>query len=175
MVYGLWTIWEHNIKLILVDAHHNLLYAVCEIEPKWSSCSDTLSRNLQRMLKANEPSSMSLLLEKCFLVLRCFLGELLFLVSDKVLLFSRFPFIACEIFTCEIDVILKTLVEEEEVGFIFIITLCFNQEVGLVNALLLMVIFTFMLFQLMNLLFSFLEPNRSHSALLAGYFSKVCF
>lgn len=27
----------------------------------------------------------------------------------------------------------------------------------------------------MNLLFSFLEPNRPHSALLAGYFSKVCF
>ncbi|CAA0834057.1 SIT4 phosphatase-associated family protein [Striga hermonthica] len=52
----------------------------------------------------------------------------------------KFPFIACEIFTCEIDVILKTLVEEEE---------------------------------LMDLLFSFLEPNRSHSALLAGYFSKV--
>lgn len=25
----------------------------------------------------------------------------------------------------------------------------------------------------MNLLFSFLEPNRPHSALLAGYFSKV--
>ncbi|KAH9700591.1 serine/threonine-protein phosphatase 6 regulatory subunit 3 isoform x1 [Citrus sinensis] len=52
----------------------------------------------------------------------------------------KFPFVACEIFTCEIDVILKTLVEEEE---------------------------------LMNLLFSFLEPNRPHSALLAGYFSKV--
>ncbi|XP_004291712.1 PREDICTED: serine/threonine-protein phosphatase 6 regulatory subunit 3 isoform X1 [Fragaria vesca subsp. vesca] len=52
----------------------------------------------------------------------------------------KFPFIACEVFTCEIDVILKTLVEEEE---------------------------------LMNLLFSFLEPNRTHSALLAGYFSKV--
>ncbi|KAL6508799.1 hypothetical protein OROHE_021358 [Orobanche hederae] len=51
----------------------------------------------------------------------------------------KFPFIASEIFTCEIDVILKTLVEEE----------------------------------LMNLLFSFLEPNRHHSALLAGYFSKV--
>ncbi|KAK6138098.1 hypothetical protein DH2020_028162 [Rehmannia glutinosa] len=51
-----------------------------------------------------------------------------------------FLFVACEIFTCEIDVILKTLVEEEE---------------------------------LMNLLFSFLEPNRPHSALLAGYFSKV--
>ncbi|XP_061353885.1 uncharacterized protein LOC133298577 isoform X2 [Gastrolobium bilobum] len=52
----------------------------------------------------------------------------------------KFPFIACEIFTCEIDVILKTLVDEEE---------------------------------LMNLLFSFLEPDRSHSTLLAGYFSKV--
>ncbi|XP_043703712.1 serine/threonine-protein phosphatase 6 regulatory subunit 2-like [Telopea speciosissima] len=52
----------------------------------------------------------------------------------------KFPFIACEIFTCEIDVILKTLVEDEE---------------------------------LMNLLFSFLEPNRPHSTLLAGYFSKV--
>ncbi|CAL8999539.1 unnamed protein product [Prunus brigantina] len=52
----------------------------------------------------------------------------------------KFPFIACEVFTCEIDVIFKTLVDEEE---------------------------------LMNLLFSFLEPNRPHSALLAGYFSKV--
>ncbi|KAG6436154.1 hypothetical protein SASPL_101038 [Salvia splendens] len=27
----------------------------------------------------------------------------------------KFPFVPCEIFTCEIDVILKTLVEEEEV------------------------------------------------------------
>eukprot|EP01018_Ginkgo_biloba_P018105 Gb_14287 [translate_table: standard] len=52
----------------------------------------------------------------------------------------RFPFIACEIFTCEIDVILKTLVEDEE---------------------------------LMNFLFSFLEPDRPHRTLLAGYFSKV--
>ncbi|XP_013641123.2 serine/threonine-protein phosphatase 6 regulatory subunit 3-like isoform X4 [Brassica napus] len=52
----------------------------------------------------------------------------------------KFPFISCEVFTCEIDVILKTLVEEEE---------------------------------LMDLLFSFLEPSRPHSALLAGYFSKV--
>ncbi|XP_035546054.1 serine/threonine-protein phosphatase 6 regulatory subunit 3-like isoform X1 [Juglans regia] len=52
----------------------------------------------------------------------------------------KFPFISCEIFTCEIDVILKTLVDEEE---------------------------------LMNLLFSFLEPNRPRSTLLAGYFSKV--
>lgn len=31
------------------------------------------------------------------------------------LLQFRFPFVSCEIFTCEIDVILKTLVEEEEV------------------------------------------------------------
>ncbi|KAG8652139.1 serine/threonine-protein phosphatase 6 regulatory subunit 2 isoform X2 [Manihot esculenta] len=52
----------------------------------------------------------------------------------------KFSFIACEIFTCEVDIILKTLVEDVE---------------------------------LMNLLFSFLEPNRSHSTLLAGYFSKV--
>ncbi|KAL8198086.1 hypothetical protein R6Q57_024383 [Mikania cordata] len=55
-------------------------------------------------------------------------------------LINLFPFIACEIFTCEIDVIFKTLVEDEE---------------------------------LMDLLFSFLEPARPHSALLAGYFSKV--
>ncbi|KAF2587500.1 hypothetical protein F2Q70_00035712 [Brassica cretica] len=53
---------------------------------------------------------------------------------------SSFLFISSEVLTCEIDVILKTLVEEEE---------------------------------LMNLLFSFLEPNRSHSVMLAGYFSKV--
>ncbi|XP_057971323.1 uncharacterized protein LOC131160044 [Malania oleifera] len=52
----------------------------------------------------------------------------------------KFPFIACEIFTCEVDIILRTLVEEEE---------------------------------LMNLLFSFLELEHSHSTLLAGYFSKV--
>ncbi|KAK4361380.1 hypothetical protein RND71_020332 [Anisodus tanguticus] len=52
----------------------------------------------------------------------------------------KFPFIACEIFTCEVDIILKALVEDEE---------------------------------LMNLLFSFLEPEHAHSTLLAGYFSKV--
>ncbi|XP_021836867.1 uncharacterized protein [Spinacia oleracea] len=52
----------------------------------------------------------------------------------------KFPFVASEVFTCEIDVILRTLVEEEE---------------------------------MMDFLFSFLEPNRPHSALLAGYFSKV--
>ncbi|WOL18073.1 serine/threonine-protein phosphatase 6 regulatory subunit 3-like [Canna indica] len=52
----------------------------------------------------------------------------------------KFPFIACEIFICEIDVILKTLVEDED---------------------------------LMNKLFSFLEPDRTHNPTLAGYFSKV--
>lgn len=31
----------------------------------------------------------------------------------------RFPFIACEIFTCEVDVIMKTLVEDEDVCFTF--------------------------------------------------------
>ncbi|KAJ0794876.1 putative SIT4 phosphatase-associated protein family [Helianthus annuus] len=44
------------------------------------------------------------------------------------------------IFTCEVDIILKALVEDEE---------------------------------LMNMLFSFLELEHPHSALLAGYFSKV--
>ncbi|KAG5414564.1 hypothetical protein IGI04_002131 [Brassica rapa subsp. trilocularis] len=58
----------------------------------------------------------------------------------NIRLINLFPFISSEVLTCEIDVILKTLVEEEE---------------------------------LMNLLFSFLEPNRSHSVILAGYFSKV--
>ncbi|KAE9591584.1 putative SIT4 phosphatase-associated protein family [Lupinus albus] len=52
----------------------------------------------------------------------------------------KFPFIACEVFTCEVDIILKTLIEDEE---------------------------------LMNLLFSFLDPTHSHRNLLAGYFSKV--
>ncbi|OIW13908.1 hypothetical protein TanjilG_31797 [Lupinus angustifolius] len=52
----------------------------------------------------------------------------------------KFPFIACEIFTCEVDTILKTLIEDEE---------------------------------LLNLLFSFLDPTHSHSNLLAGYFNKV--
>ncbi|XP_042435326.1 serine/threonine-protein phosphatase 6 regulatory subunit 3-like [Zingiber officinale] len=52
----------------------------------------------------------------------------------------KFPFLACEIFTCEIDVILKTLVDDED---------------------------------LMNMLFSFLEPNRTHNSTLAGYFGKV--
>lgn len=52
----------------------------------------------------------------------------------------KFPFIACEIFTCEIEVIVKTMVEDEE---------------------------------LMGLLFSFLDSDHPHGALLAGYFSKV--
>ncbi|KAK6150137.1 hypothetical protein DH2020_017662 [Rehmannia glutinosa] len=52
----------------------------------------------------------------------------------------KFPFIACEIFTCEVDIILKALVEDEE---------------------------------LMDLLFSFLDPERPHSTQLAGYFSKA--
>ncbi|KAK1375560.1 Serine/threonine-protein phosphatase 6 regulatory subunit 3 [Heracleum sosnowskyi] len=50
----------------------------------------------------------------------------------------KFPFISCEIFTCEVDIILRALVEDE----------------GLME-------------------FSFLEPERSHSTLLSGYFSKV--
>ncbi|CAI6003313.1 unnamed protein product [Closterium sp. NIES-65] len=52
----------------------------------------------------------------------------------------KFPFISCEVFTCDIDQILTTVVEEEEI---------------------------------MDLLFSFTNPDRPHSNLLAGYFSKV--
>ncbi|XP_039050685.1 serine/threonine-protein phosphatase 6 regulatory subunit 3-like isoform X2 [Hibiscus syriacus] len=59
--------------------------------------------------------------------------------ADKKQIF-KFPSIACEIFTCEVDIILKTLVEDEG---------------------------------LMNLLFSFLNKNHSHSTQLAGYFSRV--
>ncbi|XP_039037508.1 serine/threonine-protein phosphatase 6 regulatory subunit 2-like [Hibiscus syriacus] len=59
--------------------------------------------------------------------------------ADKKQIF-KFPSIAYEIFTCEVDIILKTLVEDEG---------------------------------LMNLLFSFLNKNHSHSAQLAGYFSRV--
>ncbi|XP_076905001.1 uncharacterized protein LOC143560614 [Bidens hawaiensis] len=53
----------------------------------------------------------------------------------------KFPFIAGQILSCEVnDIILKALVEDEK---------------------------------LMNMLFSFLEPEHHHSTLLAGYFSKV--
>lgn len=37
---------------------------------------------------------------------------------------NRFPFIACEIFTCEVDIILKALVDDEEVT-IHAFTVCF--------------------------------------------------
>lgn len=80
---------------------------------------------------------------------------------------------ACEIFTCEIDVILKTLVDEEEVytqfSWLTLILFYFIWWCFACTSLHL----TFLLLQLMNLLFSFLEPDRSHSTLLAGYFSKV--
>lgn len=38
----------------------------------------------------------------------------------------RFPFISSEVLTCEIDVILKTLVEEEEVLYYFSSFLCYD-------------------------------------------------
>lgn len=33
----------------------------------------------------------------------------------------RFPFIACEIFTCEVDIILRALVEDEEVSVLILL------------------------------------------------------
>lgn len=93
-----------------------------------------------------------------------------------VLLCHRFPFIACEIFTCEVDIILKALVENEEVftllflSYIFILPLYY-----MLSSLNIVYINWLCHFgcQLMNLLFSFLEPEHTHSTLLAGYFSKV--
>eukprot|EP00850_Spirogloea_muscicola_P011273 SM000069S20710 [mRNA] locus=s69:421571:428778:+ [translate_table: standard] len=58
--------------------------------------------------------------------------------NDKRLF--KYPFVACEIFTCEIDAIFTTLLADDEA---------------------------------MELLFSFLEPERPHGSLLAGYFGKV--
>eukprot|EP00897_Mesotaenium_endlicherianum_P008159 jgi/Mesen1/7371/ME000381S06606 len=52
----------------------------------------------------------------------------------------KYPFVACEIFTCEIDHIFNTMLENEEI---------------------------------LDLLFSFVDVDRPHSNLLAGYFSKV--
>eukprot|EP00245_Coleochaete_scutata_P016893 TRINITY_DN806_c0_g1_i2.p1 TRINITY_DN806_c0_g1~~TRINITY_DN806_c0_g1_i2.p1 ORF type:complete len:994 (-),score=262.48 TRINITY_DN806_c0_g1_i2:857-3838(-) len=54
--------------------------------------------------------------------------------------YFKYPFVSCEVFTCEIDMVFNTLLENTE---------------------------------LMDLLFSFIELEKSHSALLAGYFSKV--
>jgi len=76
-----------------------------------------------------------------FLLQKGYVSTLLFPTNHLIIvLWFRFPFIACEIFTCEIDVILKTLVDEEEVCSILhyslhslffvwspILMLCLNQ------------------------------------------------
>jgi serine/threonine-protein phosphatase 6 regulatory subunit 3 len=96
------------------------------------------------------------------------------------LISCRFPFIACEIFTCEIDVILRTLVEDEEVSIpivlipflhnlIVIIMFCGSH----IHYSLCCLPFSLSLLQLMDLLFSFVKPDHLHSTLLSGYFSKV--
>lgn len=80
------------------------------------------------MLRANVPSSMLLRFHRRmnkldFHVSITFgLSFSKYFCSGYLILFSisRFPFIACEVFTCEIDVILKTLVEEEEVALLFL-------------------------------------------------------
>ncbi|KAG1365023.1 serine/threonine-protein phosphatase 6 regulatory subunit 3, partial [Cocos nucifera] len=94
----------------------------------------------------------------------------------------KFPFIACEIFTCEVDIILRTLVEDEEDSKTHRHEERRrnmkegkegkmkekvkgkrkknenNERKGKKKV--------------MNLLFSFLKPDHPHSTLLAGYFSK---
>lgn len=87
----------------------------------------------------------------------------------------RFPFIACEIFTCEVDIILKALVENEEVLTVIFVMYLYSPLCYMRISL--NIVYTNWLShfgcQLMNLLFSFLEPEHPHSTLLAGYFSKV--
>lgn len=84
-------------------------------------------------------------------------------------------------FTCEVDVILKTLVEDEEVfvqiqfhkiNYNFLKSMLFLVVV-LVAIVMLSNLMHFYLMQLMDLLFSFLKPDRPHTPLSAGYFSKV--
>jgi hypothetical protein len=84
--------------------------AVWEKEFKLNSSYDILWKKLLRMLKRGELSSRVLLFLKC----SCLPGCILWLMLSNYC-FHRFPFIACEIFTCEVDIILKTLVEDEEV------------------------------------------------------------
>lgn len=80
------------------------------------------------MLKTNEPSSTlpswQRIIHNFFLKYsnactpKCFEFVWFCFWLSKFVSWFRFPFIACEVFTCEIDVILKTLVEEEEVFMI---------------------------------------------------------
>jgi hypothetical protein len=63
------------------------------------------------MLKKSALSSMTFLLTYAIIYVKRRIFHLNFLS-----ICCRFPFIACEIFTCEIDVILRTLVEDEQVG-----------------------------------------------------------
>lgn len=140
--------------------------AVCVEEHRLNSYYDTLLKKLLRMLKRSGLSSRLLRLKND---LSSWLGKF---GSDKcftLLLFCyRFPFIACEIFTCEVDIILKTLVEDEEVRNLtleaFFTSNIFDKA---------FIADCIASWQLMNLLFSFLDPKPSHSNLLAGYFSKV--
>lgn len=48
---------------------------------------------------------------------------------------NRFPFVACEIFTCEVDIILKTLVEDEEVKSLCCVTLFYFLKLKWLNCL----------------------------------------
>ena len=84
--------------------------AVCEKELKLNSSYDLLWKKLLRMLKRGELSSRVLLFPRC----SSLPWWILWLILSNYC-FHRFPFIACEIFTCEVDIILKTLVEDEEV------------------------------------------------------------
>lgn len=87
-----------------------LFSSVCEKELRLNSSFDILWKNLPRIQKRGELSSRVLLSPRWSCPPEC-ISWLIF----STYCFHRFPFIACEIFTCEVDIILKTLVEDEEV------------------------------------------------------------
>lgn len=163
--------WYIHVSCLFVVS----FFSVWEKRSKWRNCFVILWRSLLRMLIRNIFSSEPLIV--FFITVRFLLPLALFV---EFLFQCRFPFIASEIFTCEVDIILRTLVEDVEVVtsinsfscfcFISILILCFILAIQLTE---LATVFFFL--QLMDLLFSFIKPDRRHSTLLAGYFSKVKF
>lgn len=87
-----------------------LVILVCEKEFRLNSSYNILWKKLLRMLKRGELSSRMLLPPRSPINLDLYCDW--YSWNHCV---HRFPFIACEIFTCEVDIILKTLVEDEEV------------------------------------------------------------
>ena len=86
--------------------------------PRWNSCFVMLWKKFQRTVKKSTRSSMTLIFNVAVILFKTRVSHLKLLSTP-----CRFPFIACEIFTCEIDVILRTLVEDEEVNILVVYSL----------------------------------------------------